>query len=278
MGLPQELVECIVNILQADLGALKACSLTCKSIFASTRHLIHRTLCVTKEANRRIFTPAEEKQYAQGDRSGLGLRFLSFMAEHDLLKYARHLNICMGSKFSPYMIEPHLQHFQSLDRIDTLTIDSYNPVRWCAAYDTYFTQFHPTLTTLILRFPAGHHRCVLQFALQFPNLQNLTLDTVWFQTWVWSGISVPPLVSQSPPLRGHFRCLGLKQTDATWLREFAFGLPNGINFRSIELRDIYWKEGQQILDGCVNTVEEFTMHIIDDGEELVPSFIPYNRD
>ena len=42
--LSQELVDHIINMLSDDLQALKACSLTCKGMFALTLYLIHRTL------------------------------------------------------------------------------------------------------------------------------------------------------------------------------------------------------------------------------------------
>ena len=38
----------------------------------------------------------------------------------------------------------------------------------------YFTQFYPTLMILTLHYPTKHYRFVLQFILQFPNLENLT--------------------------------------------------------------------------------------------------------
>ena len=123
MGLPQELVEHIIIMLQANRKTLKACSLTCKAMFVSTRPLIHQTLRLTSEFNQKILTPEEKELYAQGYRRELELRLLSFLGEHDLLKYARRLEISMGSEFSPYALEPHLRHFQSLDRIHTLTID-----------------------------------------------------------------------------------------------------------------------------------------------------------
>ena len=44
MGLPQEIVDHIMDMLQNDVIALKACSLTCKVMFVSARHLIHHTL------------------------------------------------------------------------------------------------------------------------------------------------------------------------------------------------------------------------------------------
>lgn len=267
MGLPQEVVERIMDMLRDDRRALKACSLTCKAMFASTRHLIHERLHITKEINRKMLTLADKKRYAQGENRELELRFLSFMGECDLLRYTRHLSIRMGYVFSPYILEPHLEHLRSLDRIHTLTIYSFDIIVWRDAYSPYFTQFHSTLTTLALHSPTGHYRYVLQFALQFPNLDNLTLENLRSETWVWPGISVPPTVSQSPPLRGHFRCADLNPMNPVWPREFAFGLPNGINFRSVEFLQVEWEQGQHILDGCASSLEEFSVTITGIGEK-----------
>ena len=264
MGLPQEVIEHIMDILQDNRRTLKACSLTCKAMFASTRHLIHQTLHVTSRTNRRILTPTEEKQYAKGGCRELELRFLSFMAERGLLKYARRLNIRLGPKFRPYFLEPHLQHFQSLDRIHTLTIDAYDTITWCWVYDTHFAHLYPTLTTLVLRFPAGQFRYVLEFALQFPNLENLTVENLQDIVWVWQGTPPPAPVLQSPPLRGHFRCVGLILQDPM---ELTFELQNDINFRSVEFYRVYGGRGQPILNGCADSLEEFAIHITGSGEE-----------
>ena len=267
MGLPQEVVDRIMGTLQDDMNALKACSLTCKPMFASTRHLIHRSLRVSWENNQKILTPEEQERYVQGDRRELELRFVSFMGERDLLKYARHLNISIGYvRFSPYALEPHLQYFRSLDRIHTLTIRLFYAFAWCDVYNTYFTQFYPTLTTLSFHSPIGHHRFLLQFALRFPNLENLTLDSLQEGTLVWPGASVLPLVTKSPPLCGHLQFADLSPMDPVWTREFAFDLPNGINFRSVEFCDVHWKHGQPVLDGCAGSLEELTVHNVTNGE------------
>ena len=225
-----------------------------------------------------IFTPEERNRYGPGGRRELELRFLSFMGEHDLLKYARHVNIRMEFIFSPDILGPHLQHFQSLDRIHTLTIYSYNAILWHEVHSTCFAQFYSTLTTLALYSPSDHYRFMLQFALQFPNLENLTLESLRPQ--LLPKIPIPPLVTQSPPLRGHFRCAGVGPKVPGWLREFAFDLPNGINFRSIEFQDVHWEHGQHILDGCASSLEELTLNVrvIDHGAESrypAPSVQPW---
>ena len=236
MGLPQEIVDRIIDTLQNDMTALKACSLTCKAMFASARHLIHHTLYITKEVSWRILTPEERERYEQGDRRELELRFLSLVGERDLLKYARHMDILIEDDAPPDILEPHLQYFQSLDRIHTLTIHPYESLLCCNFCNTYFAQFYPTLTTLVLYFPIDHRLFTpWQFVLQFPNLENLTLESLWDQTRVWTGTQVPSEITKFPPLRGHLRCVGLGTKIPVWRREFFLDLPNSLNFRSVEL-------------------------------------------
>ena len=270
MGIPQAVVEHIMDILQDNRRALKACSLTCKAMFASTRRPIHQTLHITSRTNQRILTSTEEKQYAKGGRRELELRFLSFMAERGLLRYARRLNIRVGPKFRPDFLEPHLHHFQSFDRIHTLTIDSYEAAAWYLVYNTYFTHLYPTLTTLTLCSPTGQFRYVLEFALQFPNLENLTIENLRDVAWGWQETPPPPAVLQSPPLRGHLRCVGLILQDVMWHwpMELASNLKNGINFRSVEFYHVDGEQGQVILDGCAGSLEEFVIHMAKRGEEL----------
>lgn len=77
------------------------------------------------------------------------------------------------------------------------------PLRWGGAYNTYFTQFYPASTTLVLHSPIGNHR----LALQFPNFKNSTLKYLRHETWMSSGVSVPPIIAR--PLRGAFGVLAL---------------------------------------------------------------------
>ena len=80
--------------------------------------------------NQKVLTPAESQRYALVVRPNFEPRFLSFMGERGLLKYARHLDIFIEYLFFPDALEPHLQYFRSLDRIPTLTIHSYDAFVW----------------------------------------------------------------------------------------------------------------------------------------------------
>ena len=196
------------------------------------------------------------------------------MAERDLLKYARRLDVPEGPDLHPYCLEPQLEHFRSLDKIDTLAIRFYDGRLWCHGYNTYYlAHFYPTLTTLAFHSLVGSYFYALQFAMQFPNLQNLTLDSLWEKGLPWSEPPVLCVAGQSPPLRGHFRYFGLRSTRRLLPNGFASGLPNGINFRSVEFKEVRREQGQKILDGCASSLQEFTMWVVRDGEESLPRLL-----
>jgi hypothetical protein len=259
MGLPQELVDYIMDILYSDLHTLKACSLTCKSMFVSTRHLIHQTLHLTPRNNQSILTREEKPRYQGQDYHDVELRFLSFMGERGLLRYVQYLHIRMFlGTFTPDTLLPHIHHFQSLDRVHTITIDHYDTVKWATHHDTCFVHFYPTLTTLTLRRPLGHYRLVLQFALQFPNLDNLSLE--WMEgKHTQSGVAVPAIVGQFPPLCGNLRLAGLDDGAIHWPINFAHDIRNKVNFRSVELEGSLGDNAQYILNACAGTIENLTL-------------------
>ena len=105
----------------------------------------------------------------------------------------------------------------------------------------------------------------------FPNLKNLAVEYLYDETRTPPWISVPLVVSQSPPLRGHFQLIGLILIDPDGL-EITFDLLNGINFRSIDFRDVHWKHGQHGLDGYVRSLEELTTYNVGEMRSLPRSF------
>lgn len=255
MGLPQELVDRIMEMLHSDLRTLKTCSLTCKAMFASTRHLIHRTLRLNPQNNQSILTPEEKLRYLRWDYHDSELRFLSYLGERGFLQYVQEVRIRMGSTlFTPDILIPHLDHFRTLNRVHSLTIESYDGVVWLNHHRSSFIHFYPTLTSLTLHHPLNHYRCILQFALQFPNLENLCIEGLRSENWIRSDLTIPPIVDKSPPLRGHLRLAG-PDFVVRWLTEFAWEIPNGINFRSVELQSVFWNQAQQILNACADTLD-----------------------
>ena len=259
MGLPQELVNHTMNMLHGDLPALKACSLTCKAMFASTRHLIHKRLCLTVPTNQSVLTREEKSYHRERDRNDGELRFVSHMAERGLLRYTREVHILVPCRFTPEVLLPHLHHLRSLDRIRALTIEHfYAFVCQANEYKTPFTHFYSTLTSLTLRHSLGHFPLLLQFILQFPNLENLCIE--WHEEQFGLYPAIPTFPHQSPPLCGHLRLLG-SDTVVEWLTDYTHELPDGINFRSVELEDFFCHRAQNLLDTCAHTLESLTITI-----------------
>ena len=258
MGLPQELVDCIVDMLYDNIRALKACSLTCKAMFASTRHLIHRTLYLTSRNNQRVLTQEEKHRYRRkrlDSSCDLHLRFLSHMGERSLLQYPRQVHISMYRPLNPGILRPHLHHFQALGRVRTLTLDHCGVLAWRYHHSTWLAHFCPTLTSLTLNFPLGGHREILRFALCFPNLENLYIGS--YERQFGPGLTFPVRVTdQHPPLSGSLRLVG-NDSVARWPKDFFNELQNRMNFRSLELED-FFDLPQHLLDECAHTVENFT--------------------
>ena len=257
MGLPQELVDHILDLLRYDLRALKACTLTCKAMFASTRRVIHATLHLNPRNNQRILTRGEKTRYQGEDCHDVVLRFLSFMGERGLLRYVRHVNIrvYLGT-FTPDTLLPHIHYFRSLDRVHTLTINRHDTILWAPLHERFFLHFYSTLTSLTLRRPFGHYRLALQFALQFPNLENLSLE--WMESQQIEPGVVIPIVDKFPPLRGNLRLVGLDDK-IHWPVDLAEDIRNKVNFRSVELEDSFENYAQHILEACAGTIEHLTL-------------------
>ncbi|KAF9781818.1 hypothetical protein BJ322DRAFT_1078578 [Thelephora terrestris] len=279
MSLPQELVDHIIDTLHDDLLALKACSLTCKSMFASTRHLIHQTLCLTPRNNESVLTREEEKQLRspKWKYQDVQLRFLSYMGERGFLQYTRKVYIHNARQgdthntgsFTPDTLRPHMHHFQSLDRAHAITIELYDGDVWASHHKSCFAHFNPTLTSLTLRRPLGHYRRVLQFVLQFPNLENLCLE--WLDGNVGRArptLTAPTIFNPSSLPHGHFR---LAHIDGTvhWPTDFAYELGNGFTFQSVELEDSFGDHGQHLLDTCSDNIKDLTITPSSKGYQLL---------
>ena len=240
MGLPQELVDYVMDMLRGDLQALKTCSLTCKAMFASARRLTHQTLRLTPQNIQNVFTDV-------GRRGSL--------------QYTRRVFILRYEAFTPYTLQPHLREFQSLDRVHTLVLEGCRALAWTSYYQLCFVHFHPTLTSLTLRQPFGSFRLIFQFALQFPCLQNLYLEEIRLQQTFAPGPI--DLVDVSPPLQ-HLRLAG-HTPSRWWPVNLTHEIRSSMTFRSVELVDFAGCLAHYVVDACVDTLEVLTIAIYGAG-------------
>ncbi|KAF9645151.1 hypothetical protein BDM02DRAFT_3189966 [Thelephora ganbajun] len=165
----------------------------------------HGCMGLPQELIDSVLTREEKSRYPRQDYHDVELRFLSYTGERGLLRYTRQVHVHMGHTFTPGILLPHLSHFRSLDRVHSLTIEAYDAVTWANYSKPFFVHFYPTLTSLTLHRPLNHYRYVLQFALQFPNLENLTIEWLENHEWIQPDMEIPAIVDKPPPLRGHLR-------------------------------------------------------------------------
>ena len=274
MGLPQELIDYIINMHRDDFTTLKACSLTCKAMFTSSRPLLHQRLYLTWRNNWNCLTPQEQlilRHRGSGYRD-LELRLLSYVGESGLLRCAQLIHIDTPRPFAPYVLLPHLHHFKTLDLVHTLVIEHHDASLWGNRHRTYFDHLYPTLTSLTLTHPLCGGRFLLRFILQFPNLENLCLEWLKSVGSIQPDLAIPVTAGRSPPLHGCLR-LASETTIRWWSRIFIPELQNGVRFRSIELSlDHFTASAQMAIDACAHTVEHLT--IITTGNSTYQSTPP----
>ena len=260
MGLPQELVDHTIGMLHDDLLALRACSLTCRAMFASTRHLIHQTLCLTQRNNESVLTQEQRRRllWLKEGYQGVELCFMSYMGELGFLQYAQKIYIHNSGTFAvtPATLLPHIQHFKSMDRIRAITIEQHDGDVWASHYESCFRHFYPTLTSLTLRRPLGNYALVLRFALQFPNLENLSLE--WLDKNLGRDLDAPTTVDRPSPPRRHLR-LAHFSDEVEWPASFVCELQVGFKFRSVELEDSFVGRCQRLLDTCADRIRYLTI-------------------
>ena len=106
MGLPQEIVDLIMDMLYDNIRALKVCSLTCKAMFASTRHLIHQRLHLPMLEN--VLLPSQAMKLRSNRRRPPDdeLRLLSHMAKRGLGGDAQHILSACAHTFQSLTIVP----------------------------------------------------------------------------------------------------------------------------------------------------------------------------
>ena len=278
MGLPQELVDHVMDMLYDDIPDLKACSLTCKAMFASTRPLIHRTLQLSNNNTLRVLSRGEKRRYERGD-DDVKFRLISFMDKRGLLQYVRRVHICPQDLSTPEILSPHL-HFQSLNQVHTLIIDHIYIGEWVNCHSSGFAHFYPTVTSLTLHRPRNrprnrtrNHDLLLNFVLWFPNLENLSLEWLEFydyRDWSVTDIAIP---ERTPPLRGCLRLVGHHNASDSSANPF-HGPPKGFNFRSVELHDNFpGSQARHVLNACARTLENLTITARDLGNLWLP-FLP----
>lgn len=245
-NLPQELIDEIMDYLRDDLGALKACSLTCKRLFGATRRFIHqRLVCLDLRPDH-----TKSKGSLLGRRKrGVGALDLKQLIDAGVLHFTRHLTFeTEGRSFNPKILEKYLPYLRSITKLHTLTLNAFHIRAFIPGFNDHFGMFTGTLRHLDIRAAYGTERQLLHLICRFPLLEDLTIAYPTGERTAHVGYHVPT-ITESPPLRGK---LVVAQVHSRELFEGLVALPGGLNFRSLELHRC--KHPEVIFARCGHTV------------------------
>ena len=235
--LPQELVDEILSHLLDDSSALKACSLTCRSLFGATRPLIHqRLVCLD---SRRDPSKAKDYLFSRRKREPGSFDRLIDADRLGILPYTQHLTFKLRNNpgeppspgFNPRDMQEYLPLLRSITKLHTLTLDTFHLHPFIPVFNEYFGMFTNTLRYLDIRNSHGTEQELLYIVCQFPLLEDLTITSPASGVAANPGRPVP-LITQSPPLQGK---LVLVHADSMGLLDGLVGFPGGLNFHSVVL-------------------------------------------
>ena len=230
-NMPQELVDEILGHLMDDLGALKACSLTCKHLFGATRPLIHQRLRLVLRPNPTTYPKPKRSLFSRRESAPEAPEWLVNADRSGLLRYTRLLTLEFECDYlDPRNMEGYLPHLRSITELHTLALITFHIHLSIPVFNKCFGKFTDTLRHLDIWIAHGTERQLLYIICQFPRLEDLTIMSP-VETVANTRHPVPT-ITRSPPLGGK---LFLAQAYSRELFTGLAALPGGLNFRSLEL-------------------------------------------
>lgn len=247
--LPFEIVEMIIINLTHDLGALKMCSLTCRSWYTIAIPHIHHTL-VLKD---KMFDTAHHK-----------FKPLAKMHKLGLTPHVKEIRV--GQLAGPYgwfgpdaFSGDDLFYFSTFSNVHTLRIQGFNIDRFMPTIRRHFRQFLPTLRSISLYFPTcSAPRHLSYFLSLFPNLDNIEIRQFLTSNVQISNtrLFLPP----APKLRGQ---LTLHDFLSPEIWTYLISISGGLRFRGMVLRKV-GTCASILLEACAETLERLRIYLTDD--------------
>jgi len=252
-GLPQEVVDEILECLVDDGQALRACSLTCKALLRSSRPIIHRRLCVV---SRGIPYSTD----GRGAHTANLNRFRALLAatEHGLTRYTRELTIKMiGGEFKPVDLQSFLPQFQTFGRLTSLTLHNFKPAPFLPAFEQQFGHLAQQIQSLKFVYPSGPLDDMLSFISRFPNLDDLRFYSFPRHLLFPPEDYIVSPIRGSPTLRGTLQATSMTAGGDDFLRCLT-RFPSGLGFRSIEFHHCTGINPNIIIQECSSTLQYLT--------------------
>ena len=223
--LPYDIVEMVIAHLTHDLGALKTCSLACRSWYTTAAPHLHHTLTLKRDrfnANRNLLKP------------------LSKLHELGLLHLVKTLQVKQalraGRWFVPYAFSDlDLHHFAALANVHTLKLQNVEICRFIpeAADEHHFGHFSQILRSVSLRNPSCTPRQLSHFLSLFPNLDDIGIKNIHRHASNTTTPDTELVPFSAPRLRGR-----LALDNISWVEVWThlMASSSGLQFRHMDLR------------------------------------------
>ena len=165
-GIPYEIVEMIIAYLTHNLGDLKACSLTSRSLYIATVPHLHHTLTLRGDGLDLV-------------HSKLGpLYELRELALTHLVKEIRVEQLWRSDHwFAPQVLsQSDLCYLSALSNVHTLRLHDMEIYHFIPGIEHYFGHFSPTLRSITLLIPNCIPQQLSHFLSFFPNLDDIEIE------------------------------------------------------------------------------------------------------
>ena len=251
--LPYDIAEMVIACLTHDLGALKACSLTCRSWSTAAIPHLHYKLTLKKDG-------FHVDRNHLGPLSGLHRLGLLHLVKTLLVKQG----LTAGHWFIPSVFNKlDLRHFSTLTNVHTLKLERLQIYYFMlAGVGHYFGHFSQTLRSITLYTPFCTPRELSCFLSLFPNLDDIGILN---SSRIIGGPSTPEtelVPFSAPKLRGR-----LALESFIWLETWTYLITScgGLRFRHM---DLHKSAGcaPLLFGACAETLETLRLGIsVQDG-------------
>jgi len=253
---PIEIVEMIIAHLTRDLGALKACSLTCYSWYTAAVPHIHRTLVLGErrpDKNRHKLKP---------------LFKLHKLGLVPLIKEIRVDQLMFGKDpwFVPQEFSPRaLRYFSAFANVRALALQGLEIHRFIPGIERYFGHLSLTLRSITLCYPRCTPRQLSYFLSLFSNLDDVDISSPRPPPYA-AAIDTDLVPFSAPKLQGR-----LKLRDFDWVETWTDLIAScgSLRFHYMDLRRV-GDCAPILLGACAKTLETLQFSPTDDlvGEWL----------
>ena len=250
----------VIVYLIYDARSLRACSLTCYSLYIAAVPHLHHTLTIDIYLTMRGLQECLPKYH-----SSQCTNRIQHMNKQDLLPFVKKLRICgtfidYSRMFYPELASCSLLHkLSALSNVRELLIEYLDISTFTRRPQRLFRHFLPTVQSLALMRPMGTHRQIIYFIGLFQHLEDLKFSQMspYPEPKQEYSVDDPTLIPHfSPPLRGQLTvpfCLEPK------VLADMISLFGGLQFRSMDLDCV---DGiHLLLDACAKTLETLRLDL-----------------